>query len=70
MYTVAPLYMCFFESLYFRDFSRFSEEWPVYDVVGFERVTFRPSVRPSVVVCTKLLELRALDRVRAPPPRP
>ena len=28
--------------LYSRDFSRFSEEFLVYAVVGFERVTFRP----------------------------
>ena len=31
-----------------RDFSRFSEECQGYDVVGFERVTFRPFVRSSV----------------------
>ena len=37
-----------------------------YAVVGFERVTFRrPSVRVSV---TKLLNFRALDRVRPPSP--
>ena len=60
------LLFCYLE--YFRDFSRFSEECLVFAVVGFERVTFRPSVRPSGV--TKTLVLRALDRVRAPPPRP
>ena len=48
------------------DVSRFSEECLPYDVVGFERVTFRPCVRPSRV-CG--LNFRALDRVRAPSPR-
>ena len=33
-----------------RDFSRFSEEWQLFDVGRFEGVTFlRPSVRPSDV---------------------
>ena len=54
----------------FRDFSRFSEECQGYCVGGFERVTFRPSVRsfvrPSV---PKRLGFGALDGVRAPSPR-
>ena len=46
-----------------------------YAVVGFERVTFRPSVRvsvrPSVRVSVRMsLDFRPLDRVRAPSPRP
>ena len=51
---------------YYRDFSRFSEECQGYGVGGFERVTSRVFVRPSV---RKRLGLGALDGVRAPSPR-
>ena len=50
-----------------RDFSRFSEEWQLFDVGRFEGVTFRPmsDVRPSDV-CPKLRMFGGLDGVRAP----
>ena len=56
----------FCNSLFFRDFSRFSEEWQLFDVGRFEGVTFlRPSdVRPMYV--TKLPMFGGLDGVRAP----
>ena len=46
----------------FRDFSRFSEEWQLFDVGRFEGVTF---LRPSDV-CPKLRMFGGLDGVRAP----
>ena len=59
-----------FKNVFFRDFSRFSEECQGYGVVGFERVTFRPSVRVCVrVSVTKRLGFGALDGVGAPSPR-
>ena len=55
---------------FYRDFSRFSEEWQLLDVGRFEGVTFlRPSVRPSDVrpmSVTKLRMFGRLDGVRAP----
>ena len=47
----------------FRDFSRFSEDWPGSVVVGFGSVTLSSSS------LTKQLKLGALARVRAPCPR-
>ena len=46
-----------------RDFSRFSEEWLLFDVGRFERVTFRTYVRMCV---TKSPMFGGLDGVRAP----
>ena len=47
---------------FYRDFSRFSEEWLRAAVVGFGAVTV-------CVMSTKLHMFGALARVRAPPPR-